>query len=314
MKNKRNLFLGLVLVGCDPRSLNLGDFDAAASVDVALTVDAIASRDASASVDQTVIIDASAADVARLVDAVPAVDVPTSYPDVPVVTDVQIAAHDVPAAVDLGPSPYPFGDLLRGTTGTTISYYASDRQRYVFPNTITFTSWYADFSGVQTILDADLAAIRVGGNVTIRPGTWLGKITTDPKVYAITRCGVLHWLQTESVALGLFGPNWNTGIANTVPGPGVRRTQDIPDAFLTNYTVGLPITSMIHPDGTLIRYTGHSERYVVMGGLRRPISTDAFIANRFQEGFVIETAINYPMGTPVTGYEAALSDTVCTAP
>ena len=123
------------------------------------------------------------------------------------------------------------GSLIKGSQAA-VYYCANDGKRYVFPNEKVYFTWYADFSGVLVISDAELAAIPVGGNVTYRPGSRLVKITTDPKVYAVYHGGILRWVTTEDLAASLYGPDWNTKI------------DDISDAFFVNYTVGTPITSL----------------------------------------------------------------------
>lgn len=117
-------------------------------------------------------------------------------------------------------------------------YYATaNGDRYAFPNEKTFFSWFSNFSGVQTISDQQLAAFPLRANVTYRPGVRLVKVTTDPKVYAVSRGGVLRWVTSEALARTLFGTDW------------ARQVDDIPDAFFVNYTVGAPIeqTSQYSP-------------------------------------------------------------------
>ncbi len=111
-------------------------------------------------------------------------------------------------------------------------YYATaSGERYAFPNEKTYFTWFRDFSEVQTISDQALASLALRANVTYRPGVRLVKVTTDPKVYAVSRGAVLRWVQTEEVARALYGANW------------ARQVEDLPDAFFTNYTVGEPISS-----------------------------------------------------------------------
>jgi hypothetical protein len=69
----------------------------------------------------------------------------------------------------------------------------------------------------------------MGGNMTYRPGARLVKITTDPRVYAVSRYGVLRWVTSESLASSLYGPRW------------AQLVDDIPDVFFVNYTIGAPI-------------------------------------------------------------------------
>lgn len=120
------------------------------------------------------------------------------------------------------------GSLIKASGGA-VYYLGSDGKRYVFPNEKTFKTWYADFKSVVTVSDAELASIPLGGNVTYRPGVKMIKITTDPKVYAVDARGTLRWVQTEAVAVALFGPAWN------------KLVEDVEDAFFINYTIGAPI-------------------------------------------------------------------------
>lgn len=187
------------------------------------------------------------------------------------------------------------GDLIKAS-GPAVYYYGGDQKRYVFPNETTYKSWYRDFSSVRTISDAELAGIMIGGNVTLRAGTKLVKITTDPKVYVVTPGGILHHLGSEAIAISLFGSAW------------ASRVVDVPDAFFVNYTVGSGITSAVHPDGSLVMIGG--SKYVIMNGMKRMVSDSAFAANGFNPADVITTSLTYPDGAAVEGREAGLADTV----
>jgi hypothetical protein len=122
------------------------------------------------------------------------------------------------------------GSLIKASL-PTVYYLGADNKRYVFPNQNAYKTWYADFSSVQTITDAELAALPLGGNVTYRPGVKMVKITTDPKTYAVAKGGVLRWVKTEAVAVALYGSTWN------------KQIDDVADSFFTNYTVGADISS-----------------------------------------------------------------------
>ena len=122
------------------------------------------------------------------------------------------------------------GTLVKASL-PAVYYVGSDGKRYVFPNEKTYKTWYANFSTVQTITDAELAAMAIGGNVTYKPGVRMVKITTDPKVYAVDAHGTLRWVSSEAVAVALYGASWNQMI------------DDVPDAFFTNYVVGSDVAS-----------------------------------------------------------------------
>jgi len=188
------------------------------------------------------------------------------------------------------------GDLIKMAGNTSVYYLAADGKRYVFPNSTTYFSWYSDFSGVVTIPAAELQSYPLGGNVTMRPGTKLVKITTDPKVYAVEPNGTLRAIQTEAQAAALYGTNWN------------KKIVDVPDAFFTNYTIGSVLPSGQYAIGSLIKNNGASEVFYYDGTSYRKIASEAaFYGNRFNFDNVL-TASTAVAGTGVTltGAESAL--------
>lgn len=122
------------------------------------------------------------------------------------------------------------GDLIKASQ-PAVYYYGADGKRYVFPNEKTYKTWYSDFSGVKVISDTELASYPIGGNVTYRPGVKMVKITTDPKVYAVSKNGTLRWVESEALASALYGSTWN------------KEIHDVPDPFFVNYTVGTSISA-----------------------------------------------------------------------
>jgi chitosanase len=120
--------------------------------------------------------------------------------------------------------------LIKGN-GPAVYYLADDGKRYVFPNAGTFASWYPSSMrpSIIKLSDAGLAAIPLGKNVTYRPGSKLLKIVSDPKVYAVSRYGVLHWVTSESLAVAIYGRDWN------------KKVVDVPDVFFVDYQIGEPL-------------------------------------------------------------------------
>ncbi len=114
---------------------------------------------------------------------------------------------------------------------SAVYYVGNDGKRYVFPTEKTYLTWYSDFSGVKEISATELASYRIGGNVTYKAGMKMVKITTDPKVYVITKGGVLKAIPSETVAKALFGALWN------------KQIDDVPDAFFINYKVGMALVT-----------------------------------------------------------------------
>jgi hypothetical protein len=177
------------------------------------------------------------------------------------------------------------GDLIKMSGNTSVYYLGTDGKRYVFPNSTTYFSWYPDFSGVITIPASELQSYTLGGNVTMRPGTKLVKITTDPKVYAVEPNGALRAIQSEAQAAALYGTNWN------------QRVVDVPDAFFTNYTVGSVLPSGQFPIGSLVKNASGASVYYYDGTNYRTIASEAaFNANRFFWANVLTTTSTVSAG------------------
>jgi len=195
---------------------------------------------------------------------------------------------------------FSVGDLIKAS-GPAVYYYSSDNKRYVFPNETTYKTWYSDFSSVKTITDEELAVIPLGDNITIRPGTKLVKITTDPKVYAVESGGALRWVETETIATGLYGANW------------ARKVIDVPDVFFTNYQISESIKELIHPEGTLIQYPGSINIYYIdcIDGeyyKRRITNDDAKVQNHFYDENILAIPFNiyYPNASDIISFESNL--------
>lgn len=192
------------------------------------------------------------------------------------------------------------GDVVRGTTLSTLYYMGSDGSRYAFPNEKTYFSWYSDFSDVTTLSDSALAAIPLAGNVVYRPGTRWIKIQSDPKTYVVTTEGEIRWIESEEVASGLAGSDWNTMI------------DDVPDTFFVDYTVGTSLTDAGDAfEGALVSVGGSN--YVVWDGEKREVSSAGFTANGFQTRNVLDGASidlsGLSSGSEVTAEVTALTDT-----
>ncbi len=174
------------------------------------------------------------------------------------------------------------GDLIKAS-GAAVYYYAADGKRYTFPTAATYSTWYADFKSVKTITDKELSAIDLAGNVVVRPGTKLVKITTVPKVFAVSPKGKLSHVATEAAAKTLFGANWKSMVI------------DVPDGFWTNYTdSGKSLDGTAYPEGQLVK-VGSSISYVNADGSWSHVKDDAaFSANKWNNSFVVTTTLTAP--------------------
>ncbi len=200
--------------------------------------------------------------------------------------------------------PAATGRVIRGINNPDQLYYlGADHRRYPFPRSSSdvvpydvFATWYADASEVITVSQAELESTALARNVTVRPGSALLKLPTDPKVYVAAHGGVLREIAPEH-ATRLLGSDWATHVLL------------VPDAFFINYTINAPYTELAHPDGLLFRYTGAEETFLLDGGSARPISDAMMAANGFrpQVVFTIPDELRYRIGSPVDRREERLT-------
>jgi M6 family metalloprotease-like protein len=136
-----------------------------------------------------------------------------------------IFSFAIPASASYSPVA---GDLVKGSR-PAVYLVSSDGKRLAFPNESTYFSWYSDFNDVKIISDSDLAALTLGGLVTVRPGANIVKIQSSPKVYAVAHGGVLRWLTSEGIAKIIYGSDWS------------KKIIVVPDAFAVSYSIGTDI-------------------------------------------------------------------------
>ncbi len=193
------------------------------------------------------------------------------------------------------------GDLIKMDGLSSVYYLGADGKRYVFPNEATYFSWYSDFSGVVTISQSELESYPLGANVTMRPGVKLVKITTNPKVYAVTSGGTLLAIPDETTASTLYGANWN------------KRIVDVPDAFFTNYKIGTAtVSATAYPQGSLVKFGTEADVYYINAdGTASKIANEAALtANRFNMSDVITATIAKPAaGSDITATVSTMTDT-----
>ncbi|MDD2680800.1 MAG: hypothetical protein PHE20_01700 [Patescibacteria group bacterium] len=185
------------------------------------------------------------------------------------------------------------GDLIKMDGLSSVYYLGADGKRYVFPSESVYFSWYSDFSGVVTIPAAELQTYPLGANVTMRPGTKLVKITTDPSVYAVSADGTLRKIQSEADAIALYGSSWASMVV------------DVADSFFTNYTIGTPLPTGSYPAGTLLKNANNASVYYFDGTNYRMVASEAaFMANRFMYGNIVTTTMTLTAsGSAINGME-----------
>lgn len=199
-----------------------------------------------------------------------------------------IAAALLPAAASAATA----GSLIRAS-GAAVYYYAPDGKRYVFPNLKTYSTWYADFSSVVTVTDAELAALPIGGNVTYRPGVRMVKITSDPKVYAVSSGRTLRPIKDEATAVALYGANW------------ASKVDDVPDAFFVNYIVGTEVASAAQFSPSVVTAAATSiaaDRGLAVAGIdvtKLPLGDGKYAASA-KKGFIYSCQTSFNGGGAFT--------------
>jgi hypothetical protein len=183
---------------------------------------------------------------------------------------------------------------------SVVYYFDRDWKRHPFPNQRVFDSWYADFSRVKVVTPEQMAEMRLGSPVTYRPGTRLVKIPSIPKVYAVEPGGVLRWITEESVAIGIYGPEWS------------KRVDDVSESFFIGYREGVPLRTASYPTGTVLRLKDTLASYYVDGSMLRSIDPTKSVQMRFQSRNAIEVSALpawYAEGGALTENNYNLTDT-----
>ncbi|OGL73386.1 hypothetical protein A3E39_00130 [Candidatus Uhrbacteria bacterium RIFCSPHIGHO2_12_FULL_60_25] len=85
--------------------------------------------------------------------------------------------------------------------------------RYSFLSNAAVSSWFPDASSrVQEVPVAELAVIPLKGTMSHKPAARLVQFASSPRIYAVSRYGMLRLLTTENVTAALYGANWKSGV------------------------------------------------------------------------------------------------------
>lgn len=178
------------------------------------------------------------------------------------------------------------------TTADTIVYaMGCDGTRHLFPDELTYKTWWTNFEDVAFVDENFMAYHEAGANATIRPGTDLIKTSSDPKVYAVEPNGILRWIPSEEIATSLFGTSWNARIV------------DVSEDFFSDYTIGDDLTINVYPTGT-IGYLSTGQVVYLEGTTYYTFAGELWSSGRFQSKFLIdlddEIMTNYSNGGDIT--------------
>ncbi|MFA5954263.1 MAG: RelA/SpoT domain-containing protein [Patescibacteria group bacterium] len=132
--------------------------------------------------------------------------------------------------VDLNKVPYNVM-ICSESTNRQLYWYATDGRRYVFPNEETLHTWFPETPKIYRLHNDQLIQIKIGGNVTYKPGIRLVKISTDLKIYAVEKGGVLRWIENEKLCAEIYGDDWHDLV------------DEVPDEYFVNYQIGTSIAA-----------------------------------------------------------------------
>jgi hypothetical protein len=192
------------------------------------------------------------------------------------------------------------GDIIHAKEFSTVYYVGADGERHPFPDEKVYFSWFTDFSGVKMVSADVLSDISLGRMVRVRPGTWLIKIQSDPKVYAVEPGGIRRWVKSETVAESLYGDDWN------------KKIIDVSVAFFSGYPEGAAIEEgAAHTKGSVVKSTTGDISYVSESGVLREFADiTARTANKIQDKFILD-AVTADLGLPVGETIVAEEDVLC---
>jgi len=193
------------------------------------------------------------------------------------------------------------GDVIKGASTKDVFVYAADGKRYAFPSDAVYFSWYKNWSIVKTVPDTQIASISMGkGGVPFRAGTYLIKVNTDPKVYAVEPNGAIRWIETAEIAKALYGANW----AKTV--------RDVPAIIFPNvYTISATsINTAAYPVGSLVKVA--SDYFLIgAGATKQKVTAEGLVANGLQTKFAVVAA---DLTAYTAGVDLAVKDATIATP
>lgn len=122
--------------------------------------------------------------------------------------------------------------MLIQAEGIDTIYYYHDGVRNPFAYGTALESWYGDScvlcDEVVRVSNELMATIPLAQTATIKPGSFLVVIGSDPQLYVVDTCKTLRTV-TPAMALEIYGANWNSLI------------RIVTDVFFVDYYMGPPV-------------------------------------------------------------------------
>ncbi len=186
------------------------------------------------------------------------------------------------------PGDLQIGNVIKSASSNSVFVITSEGKRNVFSHENVFYSYFTSFENIIEVSDDIISQLPIGKNITMRPGTNMIKLQTNPSVYAVEPGGVLRMLENEAMAVLFYGENW------------AQRVVDVSDAFWPDYIEGDPLETAIYSTGTILRYLGNGDVWYIEEGIARLVSSEIYEINNYQEKYVVSNVMkidfNYAPG------------------
>lgn len=184
----------------------------------------------------------------------------------------------------------PVGALIKGQW-STVYYLSEDGNRWPVTTNHVFYSWFPDLFWVEGMNDTEplpmwgsMHQIPLGGNMTIRPGTYIIHDPYDDKLYWVAGDRSLRQILTRADLIVLGGKDW---MGATNQPDSVPLIVDMPGVFMQNYGIDTPMLSnQLWCDGMLFRREPTGPVYLIDKGATREVTEEMMRANLFQDRFV----------------------------
>lgn len=192
------------------------------------------------------------------------------------------------------------GSIIKLASNPAV-YLVSGGKKINFTNRGTYSSWSNaigdvnnNFTGLKVVSQADFDMLGFGGNVTVRTGSVLVQFNDSAAVYAVGTDKKLYQFADAAAQTALY------------PGFTVVRLDSSARALY--YDNGNPVATLTAssnlPDGTFVKASGSADVYMLEGGLKRPLTTDAATANFVKASWVVTTDVTkYSNGSAISGKE-----------
>jgi len=205
------------------------------------------------------------------------------------------------------------GDLIKTANSSAIYYLDAANTKHPFHHAREYATWYANFSNIKVIPNAEMISYTLGNTIVARPGTKLvqfveinanGTFNTvnTPEVYAVGPNGMLYKLDSGATAASLYGANWETKILA------------LPTYLKSLYTVNSTqmTSTSSYPTGTLVKLASSDQVYYIDGANKRPVTSAGFTGNHFNDAYVLTVASvsGYIDSTSLTGTEGDVANPI----